>query len=59
MDSDGSTSEAIPAMRARLPKYGVSGLLATGYDILEVITDLDEDSLQEIQQLKGSGKKGY
>ena len=44
------TSEAIPMMQAKLPKYVVNGFLAAGYDTLEVIADLDEDSLQEIEQ---------
>ena len=44
------TSEAIPAMQAKLPKYVVNGFLAAGYDTLEIIADLDEDSLQEIEQ---------
>ena len=44
------TSEAIPVMQAKLPKYVVNGLLAVGYDTLEVIADLVEGSLQEFEQ---------
>lgn len=50
VDDSDHTSEAIPAMQAKLPKYVVNGFLAAGYDTLEVIADLDEDSLQEIEQ---------
>ena len=44
------TSEAIPVMQAKLPKYVVNVFLAAGYDTLEVIADIDEGSLQEIEQ---------
>lgn len=44
------TSEAIPVMQAKLPKYVVNAFLAAGYDTLEVIADIDEGSLQEIEQ---------
>ena len=44
------TSEAIPVMQAKLPEYIVNGFLAAGYDTLELIADLDEGSIQEIEQ---------
>ena len=48
------TDDATSLMRKKLPSYVVNSFIATGYDTLFVIVELDNDGLEEIEEVINS-----
>ena len=45
------TGEALKLMKQKLPQYVVNSLLATGYDTLDVIAELTDETISEIEKI--------
>ena len=45
------TDEALKLMKKKLPSYVVNSLIATGYDTLDVIAELTDESISEIERI--------
>lgn len=48
------TSEACALMKRRLPSYVVNSFIATGYDTLDVIAQINDEALAEIEKIINS-----
>lgn len=45
------TSEACALMKQKLPSYVVNSFIATGYDTLDVIAEINDEALAEIEEI--------
>ena len=52
------TSEACALMKQNLPSYVVNSFIATGYDTLDVIAEMNDEALAEIEEIMNNEYSG-